>query len=39
MFFEQYSHEPYIAVVRRMVHMDGVRPDPDRWSAATRRSA
>ena len=30
MFFEQYSHEPYIAVVRRMVHMDGVPADPDR---------
>ena len=30
MFFEQYSHEPYIAVVRRMVHLDGVPADPDR---------
>ena len=30
MFFEQYSHEPYIAVVRRLVHMDGKPADPER---------
>ena len=27
MFFEQYSHEPYIAVARRLRHMEG-RPVP-----------
>ena len=27
MFFEQYSHEPYIAVARRLRHMDG-KPVP-----------
>jgi glutathione S-transferase len=30
MFFEQYSHEPYIAVVRRLVHMDGKPADPEK---------
>jgi len=30
MFFEQYSHEPYIAVVRRIVHMERRAADPDK---------
>jgi glutathione S-transferase len=30
MFFEQYSHEPYVAVVRRLVHMDGKPADPEK---------
>ena len=29
MFFEQYSHEPYIAVARRLRHMDGKPVPPE----------
>ena len=29
MFFEQYSHEPYIAVARRIRHMEGREPASD----------
>jgi glutathione S-transferase len=29
MFFEQYSHEPYIAVARRIRHMEGREPAAD----------
>ena len=29
MFFEQYSHEPYIAVARRIVHMEGQTAPPE----------
>src|SRR5439155_3046922 len=29
MFFEQYSHEPYVAVARRLRHMDGKPVPPE----------
>ena len=36
MFFEQYSHEPYIAVLRFWLHVARRRPDPGELEARRR---
>ena len=38
MFFEQYDHEPNIAVARFWLHLGGARPSPPR-SPPSRRAA
>jgi glutathione S-transferase len=35
-FFEQYSHEPYIAVLRFWLHVAGMTPAPDELEAKRR---